>query len=669
MRRSNTAWQPLETAQLDWSVNSTPRSTRFDDVYYSPAGGDEESQYVFLQGNKLPARWETHTWPEFCVVETGFGSGLNFLLTAQAWRRQSPHRPRLHYISIEKYPLTISDLARALDNWPALSDLAGQLLDNYPQPIPGQHRLVLELGGIILDLWWEDVTDVLPELAAAGHRLVDAWYLDGFAPSRNESMWNKPLYSAMGSASRPGATFATFTAAGDVRRGLQQAGFKVSKRTGFGHKRECLQGRLHRTCPGPRPQSTPWDTAANRRPVPSSALVIGAGLAGCTAAAALAQRGIEVTLLEQKQVACAGSGNNQGILYTRLSVRHSAATDFALQSYCFAYRFYRDLLQAGYLRPGVDGNLCGSIHQSTRQTEMATLAEALGSVPEFAQVIDADRASEILGLRQAVGGYWFPDSGWMRPPSVCRALIDRYDIRLLENTGRIELEPIEHGWRALTGDGPAAEADCAIIATGTAANQHGGLSWLPLQSIRGQTTDLPSNSDLAELRTGLCHTGYISPARAQQHCIGATFDLDDEEPQIRIEDHHRNLEALAIAVPSLRESLAKVDPGTLTGRVGHRCATPDYLPLVGAIPDYEAFLHSYGGLRRNAKQIIPTRGDYLPGLFLTTGHGSRGLTSTPLAAQILASQVCGEALPLSRELYRAVAPGRFIIRKLSRGQA
>ena len=133
-------------------------------------------------------------------------------------------------------------------------------------------------------------------------------------------------------------------------------------------------------------------------------------------------------------------------------------------------------------------------------------------------------------------------------------------------------------------------------------------------------------------------------------------------------DHQGNLSALARAVPAWQGILAQQDPAALRGRVGFRCASPDYLPLVGPVPDRAAFLRDFAGLRSNARQVIALRGQYLPGLFLSTAHGSRGLTSTPLAAELLASQICAEPPPLSRELGRALAPARFIIRDLCRNR-
>jgi tRNA 5-methylaminomethyl-2-thiouridine biosynthesis bifunctional protein len=560
------------------------------------------------------------------------------------------------------------ELAQALTAWPTLKNHVDQLIKNYPEPIPGQHRIVLEHGAVILDLWWEDVADALPEFATRSVHCVDAWYLDGFSPARNQSMWTAQIYTAMAQASRSGATFATFTSAGDVRRGLLKAGFRVTKAPGFGRKREYLRGNFSGDTQAGEPKDTPWDIPHEQSVMPHCAIVLGAGLAGCTLAAALAQRGVKVTVLEENQLATGGSGNGQGILYTRLSAKHSALTDFSIQSFCYAHNFYRDLFDAERLQEKIDGELCGNFSQSQQEHEMSVLSQALCETPGLAQVLNADLASAKLGVTQHSGGYWYPKSGWLRPGSVCRALIEHPNITLLENVGQVTLQSIRGSWQAMTGSRCIAEGDSAIVATGTEANKATQLSWLPLQAIRGQTTDLPGHLIPAGLKAGFCHTGYIAPITDQRHCIGATFDLKDECQELRLEDHARNLEALASAIPSWRARLEAVDPGTLSGRVSYRCASPDYLPIVGPVPRYDSFLQTYAALRKNAKQHIPARGNYMPGLFVTTGHGSRGLTSTPLAAQVLASQICGELTPVSKELSQALSPARFIIRKLRRNQ-
>lgn len=664
MSRNNQPWRPLQGADLDWSDDGTPRSPRFDDVYYSRENGLAESEHVFLQGNRLPARWQTRR-DSFCIVETGFGTGLNVLLTWQHWRALPGARPRLHLVSIEKFPPQREDLARALARWPVLQPLATELLAAWPGLLPGQHRRVFDGGALVLDLWWEDAADALADLAVRGPA-VDAWYLDGFAPARNPDMWTDTLFSAMAAASRPGATFATFTAAGQVRRGLAGAGFRVEKVPGFGRKRESLRGDWPGGAAVCAADNTPWEQPATAAPTPSSALVLGAGLAGCSTARALAERGVQVTLLDAGDRAGGASGNAQGILYTRLSRRHSTLVDFALQSFDFAAQRYAAMFATGALEQGLDGALCGSFHQSTDDEEMAVLGERLARLPELAAVLSPAQARDHIGVQPARAGYWFPRSGWLNPPAVCRAMSAHPGITLREGCGPLSLQPAGSGWAALAGTEPVAAADVAIICTGGDTTAFDGLDWLPVQAIRGQTSHIPATAETASLRAALCHEGYIAPARESQHCIGATFNLRDDDVSLRAADHRHNLDALAAAVPDWAPWLAGLDSDGLPGRVGYRCASPDYLPLAGPVPDRDAFLQTFAALRQNARQTIPSRGNYVPGLYVNTAHGSRGLSSTPLVGELLASMICNEPLPVDRELQRALAPARFLVRDLGR---
>ena len=293
MKRDNQPWGPTPEPQLTWNSAGEPYSSSYDDVYYSREDGLAESHHVFLKGNDLPARWADFPGKSFCIAETGFGTGLNFLLTWQTWLQQAAPGTRLHYVSIEKFPLSKDQLARSLAPWRELQDLSEELLGAWPGRLPGQHRLLFEQGQVILDLWWEDVDPALADLASHGP-VVDAWYLDGFAPAKNAAMWQASLYTHMAALSRPGATAATFTASGAVRRGLADAGFEVRKVPGFGRKRESITARLAATGGTVCYPETPWHQARDTASPPSSVVVIGAGLAGCTEASALAQRGVRV---------------------------------------------------------------------------------------------------------------------------------------------------------------------------------------------------------------------------------------------------------------------------------------------------------------------------------------------------------------------------------------
>lgn len=669
----NSPWRPVQAAEVVWRENDTPYSAAFDDWYYNSDGGLTETRHVFLSGSQLPQRWAAHPEPVFTLAETGFGTGLNFLATWQAWAALPEPKPLLHYIAIEQFPLRRQHLEKALTHWPELRSFAAPLLNLYPGLVPGQHRLLLADGRVTLDLWWHEATAALQDLRARQQPFIDAWYLDGFTPDRNQSLWQAPLFEALAAVSRPGATLATFTAAGWVRRGLEKAGYRIDKRPGYGRKRECIQGSLpERRSPVPpapgHATDSPWDIAGATGARPDHVLVLGAGLAGATTAAALARRGVQVTVIDSGEIAGGASANAQGVLYTRLSVQHSDLVDFALQSYVFATGFYRTLFAQERLSAPRDGDLCGNFAQIQKTAEAEILRSALQTVPELAQVLDADEANRILNVAQNSTGYWYPGSGWLNPPAVCRALLRHDNIQVLENIASPGLLFAEGQWRATSHGATLASASCAVLATGTATTRFSALRWLPLQSVRGQTTQLPVSGHSRQLRAVLCHKGYIAPSSGSHHCIGASFGPGDEDEEPRGSDHRDNLVKLGEAIPQWQHWTQSLDPLALAGTVRFRCASNDYLPVVGPVPKHDAFLTRYAALRKNARTHVSAHGEYYPGLFVTTAHGSRGLTSTPLAAEVLASAICKEPPPLSRKLGRALNPARFIIRDLVRNR-
>lgn len=241
--------EAVAPAKIFWNEAGTPVSCEFDDVYFSNNDGLAETNYVFLQQNGLPERWLHWQKSTFVVAESGFGTGANLLALWHAFlqfRQQHPAAPlqKLHFISVEKYPLTAEALSLAHDARPAQFEYAKQLQACYPPLQAGKHLIELS-DEILLELWFADVNDCLPRLEVPKSGLVDCWFLDGFAPSKNPAMWSELLFSQMARLACDGCTFATFTAAGFVRRGLLDAGFIVQKRKGFGNKREMLAGSWH----------------------------------------------------------------------------------------------------------------------------------------------------------------------------------------------------------------------------------------------------------------------------------------------------------------------------------------------------------------------------------------------------------------------------------------
>ena len=660
-----TLWTPLAPLTLDWRGDA-PVARDSGDIFFSPEDGMAESQYVFLEGNRLSERWPAQTTDQpFVIGEIGVGTGLNLCLTLAEWLTHRRPGATLHYLGFERAPFRPEDMRRALGHWPKLAPVLSALLARWPDPLPGCHRRYFPEWGLTLDLWWADAADALEDLASHGRPWIDAWYLDGFAPSREPGPWQQRLYDAMAGLSRAEATFATFTAAGDVRRGLTASGFEVDKRPGFGSKRDALCGTI-KSARAATPAITPWDL--NPAPhTPERALVLGAGLAGAHAAFALARRGVAVTVLEAASVAGGGSSNLQGVTYTRLSHQHNPLTDFSLAGFGFATDHYETLLSEGVLTADEDIGLGGYVQLHEADDTLAHLSEVLPLAPEFAQVLSATELAALTGLTPRCGGIHYLRGGWLTPEAVCRALLSHPLISLQGDCGPLSLSRGQNGgWQAVDAQGGLlAEADTAVLATAHAVLQQPELEWLPLTAIRGQTTHLPTPPQLAQLSVTLCDQGYLPPARADLHCLGASFGPGDAGTDEREAEHAHNIDMMKTALPNL--DLPAPDGGW-QGHVAHRCNSNDYLPVAGPVPVLEAFNRRYERLRHDRKRVIDAPSPVLPGLAVLTSLGSRGLSAAPLAAEMVADQLTGTLPAVPRYLQRALSPARFAERALKRGE-
>lgn len=686
----------ITCATLRWDEQGQPLSQRFDDVYFSRHNGLEETRHTFLKQNRLAERFSfLNTEPlyarRFVIGETGFGTGLNFLAAWQLWREQAPPDAHLHFISVDKFPLARTDLERALALWPELAPLAQALVAQYPPTVgPGFHRRHFDHGRVSLTLIFDDASRALGQLRASEHPdfvgaglKVNAWFLDGFAPAKNADMWTEPLFSTLSHLSAPGTTAATFTAAGVVKRGLRDHGFELKKVSGFGRKREMLTARfIGRDEPvaalyrfhgkPPLPWSVPNPSSRLPASTPRTALVIGAGLAGCHTARALAERGWQVTVLDRRAgPAQEASGNPQGLLYAKLSPKNSPLARFNLLSLSYAQAYYRAYWDAGVGAP------CGVLQMATTSKDQAlqqTIARRFAQAPELVQGLTATQASDVAGIPLHQHALYFPNAGWLAPRRLCEALLDHPAITLRPNSPVSRLERRAEQWWAFKTEeeGPEGEtlarASVAVLANAHAARHLCQDLDLPLKAIRGQISQLPANVKSRSLRVALCGDGYLAPAADDYHCLGATFNLGDTNPEPTLRDHRANLEQLSQFGPDIATLFLDEEPDTMSGRVAFRCATPDYLPLVGPVPDIDAFLQDYAPLRKDARLNLPVAGQYRPGLYLNLGHGSRGLCYTPLSAELLAAHVTGEPMPLDNTLVQALHPARFIIRDLMRNK-
>jgi len=612
----------VHTAEIDWS-DGIPRSRSFDDVYFSRENGLEETRHVFISHNRLLERFrDVPDAGSFVIAETGFGTGLNFLAAWQAWDQQGPSKNAcLHFISVERQPLKPDDLARALSLWPELRGYADQLLQQYPEPVCGAHRLVLAGGRVRLTLFFGDVLDAWRDLDFQ----ADAWFLDGFAPARNPDMWSEDAIGAMRGHSRPGATLATFTSVGEVRRLLTKVGFTMQKVPGYGRKRDMLAGALGSSSAMPTP------TAANDV---ESIAIIGAGIAGSLLARNLAERGLHVTVLDQaKNAGTAASGNLQGALYVKLGIEFNDQARLGLSSLLFSQRYYAQFGGDCWHPTG----LIQLAHNDSEENRQARFVARNDYPHGVLRPVSASQASELAGIPLQRGGLWFPGSGWLEPGRLCQNLMGHPRIYRCYEFNVHRLTPCNGKWHIAGNGEQDVVVDRVVICAG---HQTPGL--IPLRggfrfrAIRGQVTHLPARS-VRGSDVVVCGAGYINPAHQGITLAGATFDLHDHSPAMSPQSHQDNLSMLGSMMPGSIDD-AGIDPAELDGKVGFRCTTHDYQPVAGPLED--------------------AHGQQLEGVDLFTGLGSKGLSYAPLLAEYLADRISGQPACMPVSLARRVATHR-----------
>jgi tRNA 5-methylaminomethyl-2-thiouridine biosynthesis bifunctional protein len=646
-------YHPIIPAQLDWDETTPqshiPKSREHGDIYFSRDGGVDETHHVFLHSNHLPQRWQTAN--SFTIAETGFGTGLNFLCTVDLWLKSAPDDARLHFISVEKHPLTHSDLQRALSSWPQFKAISDQLLDAYPPLVFGLHRRDFFDGRVTLTLLFGDATEMFSELNAN----VDAWYLDGFAPSKNPQMWNEALFKQIARLTKPDGSFATFTAAGVVRRGLKEVGFEVNTITGFGRKREMLCGQLVN-----KPaitHSQPWFHYSHTTTTPE-AIVIGGGLAGTSVSHALAKRHWKVTLIERHaELAQEASGNHSGVVLPRLTADMGNDGRFYLSAFLHTVQWLNELKKRDATLPW----FASGVLQLEDEKQQARLQQ-LSLPQEIIEFCDALTASERCGVTTRSSGVFYPMAGWTEPPALCRWLINDQHKRItpLLHQQALSLHRDGELWQVIGPEGIIATAPVVIIANGYDAQRLLGNDAFTLQKVRGQIAYLPATSQSAKLKTPICYDGYLIPAYKGLHCTGATYDVKDESNEIKESDRDKIITALKKALPEF-----DAQP-TTSGRLAFRTSTQDHLPIIGPVPDLNFYRENYHDMYHGKPAHRYPPAQHRPNIYITTGHGSRGLVTCPMAAEMIAAVLNDEPLPLMDDVLYAVHPARFVVRKMKK---
>ncbi|CAB1218025.1 FAD-dependent 5-carboxymethylaminomethyl-2-thiouridine(34) oxidoreductase MnmC [Acinetobacter bouvetii] len=615
----------IHTADLDWQLVDgidVPVSKQFGDVYFSKDNGLLETRHVFLNGNDLSTRLANlNDFEYFCVGETGFGTGLNILALWQLWQQVRPdNHSHLHAISVEKFPLSKDDLVRALNAWPELQTLAEQLIAQYPMPIAGCHRLSFPDERFSLDLWLGDAHDVFPVMAKT--HAVNAWFLDGFAPSCNPDMWEENVLNNIVRLSDFGTTFASFSVAGVLKRGLKNHGISISRPRGFGHKREMLKA-IWKAPEEQSESSNDLNSTQKKTELNPAAVfkqrhiaIIGAGIAGLSCAWAFAQRGHHITIYDQSAPLSGGSGNPLALLNPKLCPIEQSSEHLMTLAWQHALNHYTKFKA---FRP-----------IQVNQLALKNADELLALAQQYPEdILQSQQATE-----SAVTTL-YPNLNLLQAGAVSpQQLRDQILEHPLIHYQQAEVSDIQTDTlvQLISASGQQLGEFDQVIVCAAGKSQNFFEHFPVLKPIRGQVSWLNNALQPLDNDQAYSYGGYCMQLDEQHLILGASFYPNRDDDEVLLEDHVHNYELIHSVFPEYAKTLPPVE--SWQGRASVRAQTQDYFPVLGQIKD-------------------------MPQVYTFAGLGSKGFLFAPLCSEILVAQVLGEACPVSASLMQKLSLKRF----------
>ena len=580
--------------------NNTLFSEEFDDLYSSAKGAVAECNHVFIKGNNLNERFENlGENSKFYIGEIGFGIGINFLTTCKSWLDHTKQNQVLEFYSFDKYLFRLSDFIKLNVSCPDLKEYISELERNYPRNIQGAQKISLFGGRIILNLIIGEIDNTQEYIKLMDK--VDAWYFDGFSPSKNPDLWSIKLFKCIHKSCHENTTFSTYTSSGLVKNNLTESGFNHSRAMGFSDKRHMLKGTV--------------DTQLKKNTSNTKVAVIGSGIAGCVLSYTLAKKGIEVDLYEKSDSICSGASSHELLVtYPRLSAHDTAFGSFTLHSYIFATNFYKQLKTDTWKKTGV----IILNHDAATEKRQSSLLEKRAD-GEIYRYIDPDEASEISGIDIKLNGLIYEDAGYILPEEMCKFLIESPKINIFTSSHIKSIKKNREVFNLNIGEKKFEYQNVCVCAGSETANivDIDGIS-----IKRGQVTHIESLDNVSRIKLPICAKGYISPRVNNIHLVGSSYS-DIEDTDLSEEEHLYNLNNLKLVIDE--------EMNVITGQTGHRAVSKDHMPVVGM----------------------------KDGIYINTCHGSRASVTAPISAEIIASMIVDEAPPLMGRELESLSPERF----------
>ena len=580
--------------------NNTLFSEEFDDLYSSAKGAVAECNHVFIKGNNLNERFENlGENSKFYIGEIGFGIGINFLTTCKSWLDHTKQNQVLEFYSFDKYLFRLSDFKTLNVSCPDLQEYISELERNYPRNIQGAQKISLFGGRIILNLIIGEIDNTQEYIKLMDK--VDAWYFDGFSPSKNPDLWSIKLFKCIHKSCHENTTFSTYTSSGLVKNNLTESGFNHSRAMGFSDKRHMLKGTV--------------DTQLKKNTSNTKVAVIGSGIAGCVLSYTLAKKGIEVDLYEKSDSICSGASSHELLVtYPRLSAHDTAFGSFTLHSYIFATNFYKQLKTDAWKKTGV---IILNHDEATEKRQSSLLEKRADG--EIYRYIDPDEASEISGIDIKLNGLIYEDAGYILPEEMCKFLIESPKINIFTSSHIKSIKKNREVFNLNIGKKKFEYHNVCVCAGSETANivDIDGIS-----IKRGQVTHIESLDNISRIKLPICAKGYISPRVNNIHLVGSSYS-DSEDTDLSEEEHLYNLNNLKLVIDE--------EMNVITGQTGHRAVSKDHMPVVGM----------------------------KDGIYINTCHGSRASVTAPISAEIIASMIVDEAPPLMGRELESLSPERF----------
>lgn len=668
----------VKAAQIEWR-NGLPFSTEFNDVYFSVHGAIEESQHVFIDGNRLNHDWKNTNQMQFYIAELGFGSGLNFFNTARHWKQhldRTNNTQHLHYVAIEKRPFSITDFKKAALLWPQLFEFSQALLHNYPSQTYGRHQIYFKQWNLTLTLFLMPIENALDDLTKESNHhqnkiQFDHWYLDGFSPTKNTSMWGEENAKKIAKLSKVGTRLATYSVAGVIKRPLNEVGFKLSKPKGFAKKREMLTGILTTPFNDQAPSKfinlkyeSPWFNIKQTHIHPptreNKIAIIGGGIAGCTTAYTLTQKGYRCDLFESNSnIAQGASGAAAGIFHPQLTSDMNIGSQYNWQAYLRLLHFLAGLTEGEkyqvILSQGIE-----------RFLKNESVAKNLIHLSKNLAINDWVKESQLfLNNNRCVT---FPDAATIDMAAFCKLLLKKIpDVQLSfkKQTEILELCFEDDQW-ILYGNNEQHHYSQVIFCGGAKSPLLDKLNISTANISRGQTCYFQSDKLAINIKNTLMESIYLVPRKNNFFQLGTTFE--DFEDNSLNQNSQTNM--LSRASKFLKElnlpylTPDEIDGIQLKGTLGYRLHSSDRMPLVGPAIDTKKLLNNFNKLGQ-LRLTRDTISDYnLPGLWINTAYGSHGLLYSLLASEHITSLITGDISPLQSQLSNALHPVRFLIKSL-----